>query len=89
MTRALAGTSGLDGMVLRQRFRIQTWSEDVEGMFPKALVACIAQDRPPHWHELEGMKNKVWREAFRGTEVHRDRAMNVARAALIGDALAA
>lgn len=58
----------------------------VERLFPRALIACIRDARPPTPKELASMAEKIWREAFPGCPFRRERAMNIARAALTGEA---
>lgn len=62
-----------------------------ERLFPRALVACIGEDRHPMPQELAAITDKVWREAFRRgcDRSGRERAMNIAHAALTGELLAA
>lgn len=62
----------------------------MERLFPHALVACIGEGRAPDDGELMTMADKVGREAFPNHfsqgNLH---AMNIARAALSGQPLAA
>jgi hypothetical protein len=36
----------------------------MERLFPRALIACIREARPPTPQELASMAEKIWREAF-------------------------
>lgn len=58
----------------------------IKRLFPRALLACIGEDRPPRPQELAAMAEKVCREAFPGDDScgARELAVNVARAALTG-----
>ena len=52
-------------------------------IFPRALLACIVEARPPTARELACMTAKIRREAFGADTVERDdRAALIARAAL-------
>lgn len=35
----------------------------MQRMFPRALLACISEARPPQPVEIEGLAAKIWREA--------------------------
>lgn len=63
----------------------------MEHLFPRALLACIGEDRSPEPQELSALADKVRREAFPNRlspdECHQ--AMNIARAAFVGQQLAA
>ena len=52
-------------------------------IFPRALLACIVEGRPPNARELACVTSKVRREAFAVGALERDsRAALIARAAL-------
>lgn len=55
-------------------------------LFPRALVACIADGRPPSAGELATMTRRVWREVYgaAGNDGDCRRAKAVARLALSG-----
>ena len=36
----------------------------MERLFPRALIACIREARPPTPQELASMAEKIWHEAF-------------------------
>jgi hypothetical protein len=57
-------------------------------MFHRALVACIADGRPPSPQELRDMTQRVWQDAYRaiGGDSDCQRAEAVARLALSGTA---
>lgn len=63
----------------------------MQRLFPRVLLACIAEARPARPCEVEIVTEKVWREAFehRGRRHDRHHAMMIAVVALIGDALVA
>lgn len=63
----------------------------MERLFPRALVACIGEGRPPEPQELAAVRDKIWREAFPQADERgaAHNATNLARAALIGRRLAA
>lgn len=53
-------------------------------LFPRALLACIAEGRSPRQHELATITDKVWLEAFRRGVGSHQSAINVAHVALTG-----
>lgn len=57
----------------------------MERLFPRALIACIREARPPTPQELASMAEKIWREAFPERPFRRERAMTIARVALTGE----
>lgn len=63
----------------------------MESLFPRVLVACIGEGRLPNPQELLTMADKVHREAFPNHRSldERRHAMNIARAALSGQPVAA
>lgn len=63
----------------------------MQRIFPRALIACIAENRLPESLELGLLADKVWREAYNGgSELgHRERAARIADAALHGNKIAA
>ena len=57
----------------------------MERLFPRALIACIREARPPTSQELASMAEKIWREAFPERPFRRERAMTIAAVALTGE----
>jgi hypothetical protein len=55
-------------------------------MFPRALVACIADGRAPSIRELASMTQRMWRDVYRGAGDDGDyyRSAAMARLALSG-----
>jgi len=58
----------------------------MQHMFPRALLACISEGRPPSTGEIEDVTEKVLQEAFGGRPecLKRMMAGQMARAALSG-----
>jgi hypothetical protein len=57
----------------------------MERLFPRALIACIREARPPTPQELASMAEKIWREAFPERPFRHARAMTIAAVALTGE----
>lgn len=57
----------------------------MERLFPRALVACIREARPPTSQELASMAEKIWRETYPKRPFRRERAMTIAAVALTGE----
>ena len=57
----------------------------MERLFPRALIACIREARPPTSQELASMAEKIWHEAFPERPFRRERAMTIAAVALTGE----
>lgn len=36
----------------------------MQRIFPRAVVACLSEGRPPHPFETESVAAKIWNEAF-------------------------
>lgn len=58
----------------------------IERLFPRALLACIGENRPPLPQELTALAEKVLREAFPRNHGRsaRQRALRIAHAAFVG-----
>jgi len=58
----------------------------MQQMFPRALLACISEGRPPSADEIEDVTEKVLEEAFGGRPERLERMMaaQMARVALSG-----
>jgi hypothetical protein len=58
----------------------------MQRMFPRALLACINEDRQPSASELASVTDKVWLEAFvtPGRSDNRQCAAMLAKTALTG-----
>lgn len=57
----------------------------MQRIFPRALLACINEGRPPRPQEVEVLADRVLREAFAdGSRYGRRHAMMMAQAALAG-----
>jgi hypothetical protein len=57
----------------------------VDQLFPRALLACIGEDRSPAPDELRALADKIWREAISHlTAGTPSQALDAAHAALTG-----